>query len=105
MIDVQLLELQDEMSRNLTRIAELLFDSENWEVHELDERNIFSPVWPDGDFLISRSLLFFIFNISAYLCICFFLIEFIICQPCNNIFFSIIYQETIFYFYVLEWLS
>ena len=75
MIDVQLLEMKDEMSRNLTRIAELLFDSENWEVHELDERNIFSPVWPDGDFLISRSSLFFIVNISAYLSICFFLIE------------------------------
>ena len=42
------------MSRNLTRIAELLFDPENWEVHELDERNIFSPVWPDGVFLIKR---------------------------------------------------
>lgn len=73
MIDVQLLELQDEMSRNLTRIAELLFDSENWEVHELDERNIFSPVWPDGDFLISRSLLFLFLIFQLIFAFAFFL--------------------------------
>ena len=50
------MEKQDEISRNLTRIAELLFDPDNWSVNQiqLDERHVLTPGWPEGGFQVER---------------------------------------------------
>ena len=38
----------------LFRMAELLFDLENWELGDLDESNPLTPTWGEGGFDVER---------------------------------------------------
>ena len=46
--------VDEELLETLTRVAELLFDPDNWDLGELDETSMLAPAWQEGGFNVDR---------------------------------------------------